>query len=68
MDLSKFKPVSIGSKYVVKLEKFSKSVYLGTTSKGVVIEVGIELAREVNSLQEVIELAYAYVLNINYKL
>lgn len=68
MDFSKFKPVSIGSKYVVKLEKFPKSVYLGTTSKGVVIEVGIELAREVNSLQEVIDLAYAYVLNINYKL
>jgi hypothetical protein len=68
MDLSNFKPVIIGSKYVVKLEKFSKSVYLGTTSKGVVIEVGIELAREVNSLQEVTDLAYAYVLNINYKL
>ena len=67
MMLTNFKPIKIGSKYVVKLEKFTKSTYLTTTTSGYVVEVGIELAKELDTLQEVIDLAYAYTMNINYK-
>ena len=67
MMLTNCKPIKIGSKYVVKLEKFTKSTYLTTTTSGYVVEVGIELAKELDTLQEVIDLAYAYTMNINYK-
>ncbi len=66
MMLTKFKPIKIGSIYVVKLEKFSKSTYLSTTTSGIVIEVSIELAKQLDTLQEVIDLAYAYTMNIKY--
>lgn len=65
--LTNFKPIKIGSKYVVKLEKFPKSTYLSTTTNGIVIEVSIELAKELDTLQEVIDLAYAYTMNIKYR-
>ncbi len=67
MMLTKIKPIKIGSKYIVKLEKFPKSTYLTTTSSGYVVEVGIELAKELDTLQDVTDLAYAYTMNINYK-
>lgn len=66
MMLTNFKPIKIGSKYVVKLEKFTKSTYLTTTTSGYVVEVGIELAKELDTLQDVTDLAYAYTMNIKY--
>ena len=68
MNLSKFKPVKIGTEYIVKMEKFPRDVYLGVTSKGVVVETNIHLAKEVSTLQEALNLAYAFNVGISYNI
>lgn len=66
-DLTKFKPVRIGSKYVVKYEKFHRPVYLGTSSKGIIFECGIEFAKELDTIQEAIDLSYNYVSGDSFR-
>jgi hypothetical protein len=66
MNISKYKPVKIGSRYIVRINEFPKSIYLGLTSKNKVVGVDISLATVLSTLQEVIDLSYAHHLDIVY--
>lgn len=68
MSLSNVTPVKVGNKYLARVSKPFKYIYLTTTSKGLVIECGIELAKELDTVQEVIDLGYAYFMGSKYPL
>lgn len=68
-DLSGFTAViSNNSNYIVKVKQcslFSKSKYLSVTSKGDIVITNKEMAIELTSLQNVVDLCYEY--NFGFK-
>jgi hypothetical protein len=66
MNLSNLTPVRIGSKYIAKVKRFPNDVYLTVSSDKSVHECGISLAKEVDTIQEIIDLGLCYILATKY--
>lgn len=69
MDLSKFVLVKLGSKFIVRFSGglTVNSRYLATTSLGKVVLVNIEFAKEVETKQIALDLAFAYANNTKFE-
>jgi len=66
MKITDVTAVKTGNKYIARLNKYFSHTYLAITSSGHIVESTIQFAKEVDSIQEVFDLVYAYKLGLTY--